>query len=497
MVPPGLSSRELVPFKELLLQSCGFSLENERERTLQSGVERRMGHRRSPSLKAYLDLLRQDPEELDRLIELLTVNETYFLREPEHLNLLVEQLVPEIHASHPERPVSILCAGCSTGEEPYSVAMLLWDRHGAEQPPCVITGVDIDARALAKAQRAVYGKHSFRGMDPALLARHFEPCGAGEHRVLEPLRRKVTFGSANLASGTFPELMQRPDIILYRNVSIYFSAPAQQAIFRRLAGLLEEGGFLIVGATETLFHDFGALTLVARDGLYLFQKAPPVAIEDRRQSRRPLPETVPLARPPALRARGRHPEGSPSAAVAAASGPLGPSLETRKHFDDALAAAQAHRMEEALLLLDALIAEEPAHVKAHTLKGSIFLSLDRFEEAKAMCDRALALDPLCLEACLMLGIIASHHEAQEEALGRFREAIYLDAFCWLAHYSLANILFLQGDRKRARSGFETALRLLEQGCSRERGQAFFPLSFNAEQFITICRHKLALMKKIH
>jgi chemotaxis protein methyltransferase CheR len=492
VAPPGLSSRELAPFKELLLQSCGFSLENERERTLQSGIERRMGHRRSPTHKAYLDLVRQDPEELDRLIELLTVNETYFFREPEHLNLLVEQLVPELRASHPDRPVSILCAGCSTGEEPYSVAMLLRERHGADrEPPCAIKGVDIDARALAKANRAVYGKHSFRGMDPALLARHFEPCGAGEHRVLESLRRKVVFGPANLASGAYPELMLRPDIILYRNVSIYFPAPAQQAIFRRLAGLLDEGGFLIVGAAETLFHDFGALTLVSRDGLYLFQKTSPVAIEDRRQNRRPPPERVPSAHPPTPFVRGHPPAG------AAAPKPSNLPLGSRKLFDDALAAAQAHRMGEALALLDELIAGEPSHIKAHSLKGSIFLSLDRLEEAKAMCDRALALDPLCVEACLMLGIIASHREAQEEALGRFREAIYLDASCWLAHYSLANILFLQGDRKRARSGFETALRLLEQGRPSERGHAFFPLSFNAEQFITICRHKLALMKKIH
>ena len=494
MVPPALSSRELLPFKELLLQSCGFSLENERERTLQSSLDRRMGHRRISSLKAYLDLLRQEPGELDCLIELLTVNETYFFREPEHLALLVEQLVPEVRSSHPDRPVKILCAGCSTGEEPYSVAMLLRDRPGAEEePPCAITGVDIDARALAKAQRAVYGKHSFRGMDPALLARHFEPCGGGEHRVLESLRRQVTFGLANLASGTYPELMRRPDIILYRNVSIYFSAPAQQAIFRRLAGLLEDGGYLIVGATETLFHDFGALPLVSREALYFFQKVPPIAIEDRRLVRRPLPESVPAA----PRARGPHPGGALAGAVSTASRSLGPWLVNRKHFDDALAAAQAHRPEDALALLDELIAGETAHVKAHSLKASIFLSLDRFEEAETVCGRALALDPLCLEACLMLGIIASHHEAQEVAIARFREAIYLDASCWLAHYSLANVLFLQGDRKRARSGFEAALRLLQQGRPRERGQAFFPLSFNAEQFVTICKHKLALMKKIH
>ena len=107
----------------------------------------------------------------------------------------------------------------------------------------------------------------------------------------------------------------------------------------------------------------------------------------------------------------------------------------------------------------------------------------------------MARDPLCLEAALILGIVARQQGNDDEAFRRFRQAAYLDASCWLAHFYSAEILFAQGDAKRARNGYETASRLLEKGAPGEHGQAIFQLSFNAEQFIVICRHKLSLLKE--
>ena len=469
---------ELAPFKELLLRTCGFAFANDRERTLQEGLDQRMGLRGAASSEAYLAMLGADPAELDRLVELLTVNETYFLREPEHLTLLVDKLVPERRAAH-QGPLRILCAGCSTGEEPYSVAMLLQDRTGLGG--LAITGVDIDAVAIAKARRASYGRHSFRGMDPVFLARHFEDFDPLEKRVKEPVRDQVAFAELNLLAPSYPPELDQQDIILYRNVSIYFPSQVQEGIFRRLAAILKPGGYLLVGATETLFHDLGILSLIERDSLYLFKKGSGVEIQDRRQHRRHQERPLALAPRPFIPSARR--------AVPAVDSSL---RHARSLFDDALDCARNRREGTALEMLDTLLEGDPGHVKAHSLKASLLMAGARHEEARAVCEAALALDPLCLEACLLLGLIARQKGDDLTALKRFREAIYLEASCWFAHYSQAEILLAKGELPRARTSFEAALRFLVAGAYH---QGFFPLSFNAEQFITLCRHKLALLQK--
>jgi chemotaxis protein methyltransferase CheR len=169
-------------------------------------------------------------------------------------------------------------------------------------------------------------------------------------------------------------------------------------------------------------------------------------------------------------------------------------MQSGMAFDTALGLARTGQTEKALELLDAVIEWDPALAKARTLKGSLLLNAARYDEAAAVCDGILARDPFCLEASLMLGMVARHKGNDEVAFGRFREAVYLDASCWLAHFYSAEILFAKGDTKRARSSYETASRLLEKGAPGEHGQAVFQLSFNAEQFIVICRHKLSLLK---
>ncbi len=496
----GPDSTQLAGFKELLLARCGLCFEKEREVTLIRGLRERMASRGVGDSDVYHGLLTGDPEEFHRLVELLTVNETYFFREPDHLKLLVERLIPEIVEERPTGQVRIVSAGCSTGEEPYSIAILLRERYGADSGRLfAITGVDIDASAIERAKQGVYGKSSFRGGDPGLLARYFEPCGREEYRIRKEVGQDVTFEVVNLLGAVYPAAMQMPDVILYRNVSIYFPGQVQHAIFSRLAGLLTEGGYLLVSATETIHHDLGILSLVEKDSLFFYRKLPNLRIVDRRdRSRAAGTHRSGTSRPaaPAARSRGgtagpghvppTPPAGQRTASVAAP--------DVHALFDDALGKARDNRPDAALELLDTLIGRDGSFVKAHTLKGSILLNTSRFDEARAACTRALASDPLCLEAALMLGIIARHEEDGDEALRRFREAIYLDPSCWLAHFHTAEIVFMRGDRKRARGGYEAALRILESGPPGDRERAFFPLVFKTDQFLAICRHKLALIK---
>ena len=168
-----------------------------------------------------------------------------------------------------------MSAGCSTGEEPYSIAIMLRERFGAESERLfAITGVDIDSTVIATAQQGVYGKGSFRGMDQSLLERYFEPRDSGRFQVRESIRKQVEFEVVNLLGASYPQRMQLPDIILYRNVSIYFPGQVQREIFGRLAELLADGGCLLVGASETFHHDIGILSLVKQDSLFFYRKTP-------------------------------------------------------------------------------------------------------------------------------------------------------------------------------------------------------------------------------
>lgn len=494
---------DITPFKKLLLRSCGHSFEKEREKALSAGLRRRMTALDIDTCETYHALLLHDQDELLRLTELMTVNETYFFREPDHLNLMVNALLPEFMAARNQRPVRILSAGCSTGEEPYSIAIMLRERFGIESERLfAITGVDIDSTVIASAKLGVYGKGSFRGMDKSLLERYFEPCGSGRFQVRDTIRKQVGFEVVNLLGSSYPQRMQLPDIILYRNVSIYFPRQVQREIFGKLAELLAEGGCLLVGASETFHHDIGILSLVKQDSLFFYRKTPPIVFDERRTSSRysstperaqgkpPQPVSVYAARSETLQntTQERRTQAPPRKQLRSSM-----QLDVRISFDTAIELAHNKQHDEALALLDAIIEQDSTFEKAYCLKGSLLLSISRFDEAHSVCNAVLSRDSLCLEAYLMLGIIARQKGDDDDAIKRFREAIYLNASCWPAHFYTAEIRFTKQDGKRARSSFDTALRILEKGSLKEHGQAFFPLSFNAEQFMVICRHKLSLL----
>lgn len=494
---PSLNAVELAPFKELLQNTCGFLFENERETTLIEGLCRRMTLCGEASPEEYRQRLAQEPKEMHLLVELLTINETYFFREPEQLRLIQQLLVPEIMAKGPQRPVRILSAGCSTGEEPYSIAIMLREAFGPDSMSRFsIAGVDIDASALAAARRGRYGRGSFRGMDQYLMSRYFTADAAGERHIAESIRSQVSFEQVNLLAGEYPPLMQAPDIILYRNVSIYFPGQIQRNIFSRLAESLNEDGYLFVSATETMHHNIGVLSLLQKGPLFVYRKVPPLTVIDRRQTRRSPPlcgpqkgqATPSKARPGPRTARADAASLATPAASARAAEPSPEQL-----FDEALDRAQNKRPEEALALLDELLAKGCPSAKPYALKGAILLELARFQEAKEVCRQTLARNPLSMEAPLMLGIIARHEADNDEAFRRFREALYVNAACWPAHFFIAEGLAAQGQKKRARNGYETVVRILEQGALNEHDRELFPLTFKAEHFLAMCRHKLSLL----
>ena len=487
--PQEMSETELEPFRRLILKEFGFSLGAGREESLPVGLRNRMHALKTDSVLGYLQLLERDAEERSRLVEHLTINETYFFRESSYLSLMLNRLIPDLMTGRRGGRIRILSAGCSTGEEPYSIAILLHEHYGPESLKYFeVAGIDIDDSAIRRALRGVYGKHSFRGMDKERLHRYFESVDPGQYRLRDEIRSMVSFQTVNLRTSLYPDFMRDTDILFYRNVSIYFAASVQKEVFMRLAGCLRAGGYLVVSATETLHHNLGVLSLMEMEGLFVYRKLPDITPVDRRVKRRELD----ISPRPLLK---RSPPEKTARKTFAPSFALRREEDVRILFDEALEKVRDHCPDQALFILKGLLEKDPAFIHAHTLVASIRLNMGCLQEARMACDVALSQDAGCLTARLMRGLIAYQAGEQVEALGYFREVLYHDARCWPAHFYLAELMNRMGEKKRALAAYGTALQLIAKGNPGEVGELYFPLRFHAEQFQAVCRHKLDLLKE--
>ena len=503
-------SMNLTPFKNLIRDRCGLHFEDVRTASLSEGIRNRMEQKGMSSYPNYLDCLVYDQDEFQCLVNLLTVNETYFFREPGHLQLLTDRVIPELLATKKTGDkIRIISAGCSTGEEPYSLVIAVMEKYGATANAfCTVIGADIDGDAVCKAEKGVYNTLSFRGLSDDLRERYFEPMPGNQHRIKDFIRERVEFRRLNLLSDDYPSEFSGADVIFYRNVSIYFEPDVQKHIFSKLAGILNENGYLFVSSTETLSHNIGVLSLVEINGIFLYEKHIEICLDERRRQRAPKENTeagfsLPGHSSPVVRQR---PEriSPPSGAGAAERKEDLPSVLARSDdrrkdspslFDDVLSLAKEKRYEEALDKTGSLIGQDPTFVKAYSLKAGILINMKRLEEAEAVCLTGIANDLWCLEVYLLLGLISRIRNDEESALKRFKEALYIQSSCWLAHFYLADIHASRGEVEKACREYEIVIKLLSKGDVTEHSLTFFPLSFPAENMANLCRHNLAELRR--
>lgn len=245
---PPIADGEYAAFQRLMLENAGIRLPDNKRTLVKSRLAKRLRHLRLQNYTQYLALLK-DPQQLEErqcAINLLTTNETYFFREPKHFEFLQKAVSPQ-----GEGPLRVWSAACSNGQEAYSIAMLLADRLGSR--PWEIIGTDISTTVLDKARRGHYALEEAQHI-PKTYLRKYCMRGTGQYEgtflVKKYLRDRVQFLHANL-NGELPR-MQRFDFIVLRNVMIYFNQDVKAKLISRLHALLNVGGFLIIGHSETL-----------------------------------------------------------------------------------------------------------------------------------------------------------------------------------------------------------------------------------------------------
>ena len=258
---PRITAEETRLLAELIVEHCGISLGSD------AGFlfERRLGPRLDAlSLTTFLEYYHHlcydldAAAELDECVERITTHETYFFREQFQLDAFRQEIVPALLAAKPPTPLAVWSAGCSTGEEAYTIAMLLAEA-GAASPaaPPQVLGSDISPKVLAVAEQATYGGASFRTTRDEVRDRHFEPVGASQWRVVPPIRRMCSFVRLNLmdvARYPRPAGGGRFAAIFCRNVLMYLSGRARHRVVEGFFDALTPGGYLLLGHSESLLH---------------------------------------------------------------------------------------------------------------------------------------------------------------------------------------------------------------------------------------------------
>ncbi|MEE2731448.1 MAG: protein-glutamate O-methyltransferase [Pseudomonadota bacterium] len=251
-----MTDRDFDTIKHLAKMRSGIELGEHKKEMIYSRIVRRIRALNLSDFKSYLQYLEDHPDaELTNFINAITTNLTSFFRESHHFDFLRQTVLPEImRKKKAQHRIRIWSAGCSTGEEPYSIAMTL---HGALERArwdAKILATDLDTNVLSHGRRGVYSKERIGNMDAQVVRKYFnEPKGGVNEEAMEAkdsIRSLITFNHLNLL-GEWP-MKGRFDVIFCRNVVIYFSKETQRELFDRYADILEPDGYLFIGHSESL-----------------------------------------------------------------------------------------------------------------------------------------------------------------------------------------------------------------------------------------------------
>jgi chemotaxis protein methyltransferase CheR len=259
---------------DLIQERFGLTFDGVRQEILAARLGPRLRELHLDSPRAYYEYLRFHPQrdaEYDRLPVLVTNNETYFFRETRQFEILVEHVLPERRAGASGRPLRFLSAGCSSGEEPYSVGIALQQAGHAPGRVWEMDACDLNPDRIARAKEAVYEEGSLRVCEPEARRRYF--CQEGERfRLRERYRAGMRFFQTNLLSPGFALERAAYDAILCRNLLIYFGDDAFDRAIGHLERALLPGGYLFLGHSESLFDRSTALAPVVVGGSVVYRK---------------------------------------------------------------------------------------------------------------------------------------------------------------------------------------------------------------------------------
>jgi chemotaxis protein methyltransferase CheR len=405
--------------------------------------------------------------QIEILASHLTVGETYFFREKNTFSALEEHIFPDLIRSRrrDQRRLRIWSAGCATGEEPYSIGILL-HKLIPDLPDWNVTilATDINPSFLQKAARGVYSEWSFRDTPLWVKERHFKRHKEGRCEILPEIRQMVTFSYLNLAEDSYPSLLNNTtamDMILCRNVLMYFAPERASKTIDKLHDALTDVGWLIVSPSEVshgLFSQFETVTL--REAI-LYKKA---AVRDQRLG---TSENAKVREQPAAKNRAREvesramtlppiPERRPKETLADGQSKKLPPTP----YVEALNLYGQGRYAEAAEILSQYLLDEENNAQAMALLARLYANQGKLTEALRWCEKALAENKLNPTLHFLRGMIFQEQGDIEAAVRSLKWSLYLDHNFTVAHFALGSLALRQGRLRESIKHFDNTLSLL-------------------------------------
>jgi len=431
-----LTDEEYAATAATLVRLAGLAFDASRRAALSAIVHDRIRTTKLPGVASYLAWVESPAglEERQQLLDAVTIQETHFYRNLPQVDALRKEVLPGLisRAVAANRPLTIWSAGCSTGEEPYTLAMLvleLLETHGPV--PVRILGTDVSRSALAVARQGIYSGRTIELAESGAVERWFQRLPDGSYSVSPEVRALVEFGLHNLVNDEPPFGVGEIDLLVCRNVTIYFGRDTTQALVSRFHRSLTDGGYLLLGHAETLWQISDAFSLVPVGEAFVYRKdAEPI-----RSRRSPPPSAV--VRPAPFRTtppkRGvrdvlRVPVRLPRRSAAPAP-PARPVVRAPSPLDDLAAARKA-------------------------------LAEGRYAEAASLAERATAAHPLLVDGYTVEGRALANQGDDDGAIVALRKAVFLDTRAAHAHFLLATTLSRVGDPAGAALSFAAAAETL-------------------------------------
>lgn len=466
-----LDDQQWDQLRQLAESETGMELSGTRFPRLQEAVTKVVArHQSDIPLQRILADTRHHSVFLERVCAELTIGESFFLRNEHHFQALREHVVPDILKQNAaSQEIRIWSAGCATGEEPYSLAILLdqmLQTDSSQVANWSILGTDLNPAFLERAREALYTQWSFRGTDINHDRNYFLPEG-NKFRLHPRLRSSVHFSYLNLVKDVYPSPMTGTmalDLILFRNVAIYLKKEVTQAIIGRFHRALRPGGWLLLGETELNIASADGFEVKRFEQATLYQKtserneraklavafpapvlvdvSPPTQIADTPVAT--LPDWVPL----------------PAARPETLSRPAPASWERIESFVQNRNFAEAERLIESVPSL-----QERGVLRLRYARS--LLAGAEVERAHTMLDSCIVDDPLSVEPQLLKGSFAEEAGDLETAEQAYRRALFVDRFCPMAHFHLGLLQQKKGDLKAATRSFQ----LVQQMASKHEPHA--------------------------
>jgi chemotaxis protein methyltransferase CheR len=478
-----ISSALLEHFAGFLAAKTGWYYPKEKHLDLLKGlraITKEFGYNDPEECICWLLSKPLTKKQVDILACQFTVGETYFIREPKVFDALEKNIFVNLIRKRREmdKRLRIWSAGSCTGEEPYSIAILLTRMiHDIQDWNITILGTDINPLFLERAQTGIYREWSFRGTPFWLKENYFTKTDEGFYEILPQIKRMVKFQHLNLVEDAYPSLFNDThamDIVFCRNVLMYFTPEQMKNIVDRFFVSLIENGWLIVGSSETSRILFSQFVTVNFPGAILYEKDTHEKRKIRHIINSPLAPLDAFAaafnmnpvyyyKPKTEPALQFHPDPEPVVAAEPFEPHETPATPSRQVvYENALSSFEAGEYEAVIEQVTPVVNDVNSDAKLITLLAKAYANQGRLNDAIQWCERAIEADKLNPESYRLRAVILQEQGQTESAVTSLKRALYLDSNFVLAHYMLGNISYQIGKINESRKYFQNAIELLKR-----------------------------------